>query len=159
MCEATVPLLGKATTRRVQGPRTHSNERKGAARVDCDATGLIKLCVGADVVVLEALHAAAGDGGGRSGADVDTADAVISLVLRCIGREHTLSEEQTGSAVFGDGHHALEGGGAGLLGACVRGETVPLQGKATRRGVQGARHAQQRAQRCRSGRYRWHWGT
>ena len=55
---------------------------------------------GADDVVLEApyavTYAAAGEGGGRSGADVDTADAVVEIVLRWIGREHTLSEEQAG---------------------------------------------------------------
>ena len=53
------------------------------------------MCAGADVVVVDASDAAAGEGGGRSGADVDTADAVVPLVLRCIGHEHTLSEEQS----------------------------------------------------------------
>ena len=52
------------------------------------------MCVGADVVVLEARYAAAGEGGGRSGGNVDTADAVVATVLRCIGREHRLGEEK-----------------------------------------------------------------
>ena len=98
------------------------------------------MCVGADVVVLEALHAAAGEGGGRSGGDVDTADAVVDIALQCIEREHTLSEERAGGAVCGDGHHTSENGGAGLGTVCEAG--APLQGKATSRGMQGATHAQ-----------------
>ena len=52
-----------------QGAR-HARQR--AARVDCDAMGIVELCAGADVVVLEARYAparcaAAGEGGGRSG--------------------------------------------------------------------------------------------
>ena len=57
------------TSRRtgLQGARyAHSNEHKVAARGDCEATGQIELCVGADAVVLKA-PAAAGEGGGRSG--------------------------------------------------------------------------------------------
>ena len=69
VCVAGAPLLGKATTRGVQGAR-HARQR--AARVDCDAMGIVELCAGADVVVLEARYAparcaAAGEGGGRSG--------------------------------------------------------------------------------------------
>ena len=46
------------------------------------------MCVGADVVVLDATIAAAGEGGGRPGADVDTADAVVDLVLMRQTRAH-----------------------------------------------------------------------
>ena len=35
VCEAGAPLRGKGATRGVQGG-THSNEREGAASVDCD---------------------------------------------------------------------------------------------------------------------------
>ena len=80
------------------GAGTHDNERKGAAWVDCDASGAVELCVGAVVVVLDALCAAAGEGGGRPGGDVDTADPVVAIVLRCIKHEHTLSEVQASGA-------------------------------------------------------------
>ena len=59
--------------RAYRGLGTHANEREGSARVNYDFPGSVELCVGADVVVLEALHAAAGKSGGRTGADVDTA--------------------------------------------------------------------------------------
>ena len=79
------PLRGKATARVVsRGSGTHSNESKRAARVDFDVHGLSELCVGADGVVLETPYAAAGEGGGRPGGDVDTADAVVATVLRYI---------------------------------------------------------------------------
>ena len=38
------------------------------------------MCVRADIIVAEASNAAAGEGGGRPGADVDTADAVVGKV-------------------------------------------------------------------------------
>ena len=63
------------------GADTHANERKGAARVDCDTAWAVELCFGADGVVVEALYAAAGEGGGRPGGDVDTADPVVVKVL------------------------------------------------------------------------------
>ena len=66
--------------------------------------GVLELCVSADAFV-GARNAAAGEGGGLPCADFDTADAVVPKVLRCIGREHTLSEEQAGGAVRGGGGH------------------------------------------------------
>ena len=112
------------------------------------------MCAGADVVVVDASDAAAGEGGGRSGADVDTADAVVGsvTVLRCIGHKHTLSEEQ--SRRQGAWRRAPpEGRQSGPVGrVCETG--APLRVKATTRGVQGARHAPQRAQTCRPGRLR-----
>ena len=120
------------------GAGTHSNERKGAVRGDCDAAGVVESCVGADVVVVEASNAAAGEGGGRSGDGVDTADAVVLKVLRCIGREHTLSEEQAGGAMCGGGHHTLEGSGAGLGRVCEAGAPLRGRGNVTTCGVQGA---------------------
>ena len=55
-----------------RGPGTHRNKRKRAVRVDCDASGLAELCVGAVVAVVEAIpiiatRAAAGERGGRPG--------------------------------------------------------------------------------------------
>ena len=70
------------------GRGTHRDERKAAARVDRDATRVIKLGAAA-VAVAEAVSAAAGEGGGRPGGDVDTANAMIVTVLRCIMEEHT----------------------------------------------------------------------
>ena len=70
------------------GRGTHRDERKSAARVDRDATRVIKLGAAA-VAVAEAVSAAAGEGGGRPGGDVDTANAMIVTVLRCIMEEHT----------------------------------------------------------------------
>ena len=55
---------------------------------------------------------------------------MVAIVLRCIGREHTLTEERAGGVVCGGGHHTLEGGGAGLGRVFEAG--VPLRGKATR---------------------------
>ena len=82
VCEAVAPLRGEGRDAQdVGGAGTHGDERKGAARVDCDASGAVELCVGADVGVLEAPYAAAGEGGGRPGGDVDTADPVVAKVL------------------------------------------------------------------------------
>ena len=146
MCKRRVraPLRGKAATRGCRGAGTHSNERKGAARGDFDVSGAVELCLGADVVVLEASNAATSEGGGRPGGDVDTADAVVSKVLRCIGREHTLSEEHAGGAVCGGKHQTLKGGGVSLCGACVHKALVrPAAGEGRdARGAQGGRHAQ-----------------
>ena len=86
VCEAGAPLRGGGNDARGEGGAgTHSNERKGAARGDCDVHGVVELCVGADVVVFEANIAVASEGGGRPGGDVDTANAVVAIVLRCIG--------------------------------------------------------------------------
>ena len=67
----------------------HRNERKGAARVDRDAIRVVELGAAAGAVE-EASRAAAGERGGRPGGDVDTADPVVAMVLRCIMKEHTL---------------------------------------------------------------------
>ena len=125
------------TTRGCRGPATHANEREGAARVDWDKLGVAESRVGADVVVLEATVLAAGERGGRPGGDVDTADAVVATVLQCIGREHTLSEEQARGVACGGEHHTSEGGGAGLPVGRVCDAGAPLRGEATSRGVQG----------------------
>ena len=102
VCEASAPLRGEGhDARGAGGAGTHSNERKGAAGVDCDAPGIGELCVGADVVVVEPINAAAGEGGGCPGGDVDTADPVVAIVLRCsIRHEHTLSEVQASGTVW-----------------------------------------------------------
>ena len=72
----------------VRGRPTHRDEREGAARVDRDATRVIELGDSAGAVA-EASRAAAGERGGRPGGDIDTADAVVVTVLRCIMKEHT----------------------------------------------------------------------
>ena len=59
---------GRARRAGGRGAGTHSNERKGAARVDIDAMGGIE----------------ATEGGGRPGGDVNMAEPVVALVLRCI---------------------------------------------------------------------------
>ena len=114
-------MRGKATTRGMQrGAGTHANEREGASRGDCDTKGRVELCVGADDVVLKALHAAAGEGGGRPGGDVDTADALVAMVLRYISgaRAHAERGASRRSGVCGGGHHTLDGGR--VWGACAR---------------------------------------
>ena len=74
---------------RVQARATHPDERITAARVDGDADRVLELGDAAGTVE-EATGAAAGERGGRPGGDVDTADAVVMLVLRCIMKGHTL---------------------------------------------------------------------
>ena len=66
----------------------HRDERKAAARVDRDATRVLEPGAAAGAVE-EASRAAAGERGGRPGGDIDTADAVVVTVLRCIMKEHT----------------------------------------------------------------------
>ena len=73
---------------------THRDEREGAGRVDGDAKRLIEPGAAAGAVE-EASRAAAGEGGGRPGGDVDTADTVVVTVLRCIMGEDTLRKSQT----------------------------------------------------------------
>ena len=69
---------------------THHDEREGAARVDRNATRVPELGADADVVE-EAKGAGAGERGGCPGGDVDTANEMIVIILRCImcGRTHT----------------------------------------------------------------------
>ena len=76
---------------RVQARATHPDERITAARVDGDAPGGIELGARAGAVE-EATGAAAGEGGGRPGGDVDTADTVVISVLRCIMKGHAEEE-------------------------------------------------------------------
>ena len=73
----------------VRARHMHRNERKGAARVDGDATRVVELGAAAGAVE-EASRAAAGERGGRPGGDVDTADPAVDSVLRCIMGQHTL---------------------------------------------------------------------
>ena len=70
---------------------THRDEREGAARVDRDASRAVKPGAAAGAVE-EATGAAAGERGGRPGGDVDTADPVVQLVLRCIMGGHAEEE-------------------------------------------------------------------
>ena len=72
----------------IRGRPTHPDEREGAARVDRDATRVVELGASAGAVE-EATRAAAGERGGRPGGDVDTADPVVDMVLRCIMGKHT----------------------------------------------------------------------
>ena len=75
----------------VWGRSMHRDEREGAARVDRDATRVVEPGAAA-VAVEEATRAAAGERGGRPGGDVDTANAVVMTVLRCIMGGHTEEE-------------------------------------------------------------------
>ena len=68
---------------RVQARATHRDERITAARVDRDASRVMEPGAAAGAVE-EALGAAAGEGGGRPGGDIDTADPVVAMALRCI---------------------------------------------------------------------------
>eukprot|EP00964_Phaeocystis_antarctica_P098557 scaffold64565_cov62-Phaeocystis_antarctica.AAC.1 len=88
VCEAGVPSAGWRDAR-VRGRPTHRDEREGAARVDRDADRAVEPGAAAGAVA-EATRAAAGERGGRSGGDVDTADPLVAKVLRCIIGEHTL---------------------------------------------------------------------
>ena len=90
VCEAGVPSAGWRDAG-VRGRPTHRDEREGAARVDRDASRLIELGAAAGAVE-EALGAAAGEGGGRPGGDVDTANTVVLTVLRCVMGQHTEEE-------------------------------------------------------------------
>ena len=86
---------------RVQARATHRDERITAARVDGDAKRVIELGDSAGAVE-EALGAAAGERGGRPGGEVDTADTVVAIALRCIMGEHTEEElnRTSGRAVW-----------------------------------------------------------
>ena len=72
---------------------------EGAARVDCDAVWPAEPGAGADAVVGASI-AAAGEGGGLPGADVDTADAVVVTILRCIGHVHAERGASRDAAVW-----------------------------------------------------------
>ena len=67
---------------RICGSGTHSNERKGAARVDRDASRMVELRAVARAVA-EASGAAT-ERSGRPGGDVDAPNAVVVGVLQCI---------------------------------------------------------------------------
>ena len=82
----------------------HLNERKGAARVDCDAGQGPELGAAANAVK-EAISAAAGERGGRPGGEVDTANAVVKSVLRCIMGGHTGRGASQRSAAAGTTSH------------------------------------------------------
>ena len=64
------------------GRGAHRHEREPAVRGDRDAAGIVELGAGADAVA-NARSAGAGERGGRLGGDVDAANAVVALVLRC----------------------------------------------------------------------------
>ena len=82
----------------------HRDERKGAARVDRDATRVLEPGAAAGAVE-EASRAAAGEGGGRPGGDVDTADPVIETALRCIMEGHAERGASQRSAAAGTTSH------------------------------------------------------
>ena len=120
------------------GP-THDDERESAARVDCDAPGLVEpgADAGAVAVASRAIEsrAATSEGGDHPGGEVDTADAVAGRVLRCImGNTDRTAKPMTRC---GGGHAARLG--CGVETVCRRGSTetsanVPLGSIATPRG-------------------------
>ena len=72
-------------------PGTHPDERITAGRVDRDAPGEMEQGAVAGAVE-EVTGAAAGEGGGLPGGDIDTADAVVETVLQCMMGDHTEEE-------------------------------------------------------------------
>ena len=119
------------------GP-THDDERESAARVDCDAPGLVEpgADAGAVAVASRAIEsrAATSEGGDHPGGEVDTADAVAGRVLRCImGNTDRTAKPMTRC------------GGVGMR----RGLDVGLKPSA-------GEAAPKQAQTCRSGRSRRH---
>ena len=79
------------------GPGTHRDERESAARGDRDANRLVELGTSAEAVA--GALGAAGERGGRPGGDVDTADAVVPSILRCIMMEWLFCGTISGGAV------------------------------------------------------------
>ena len=75
------------------GPGTHRNEGETAAPGDVDAPGVIELGVGADTVA-EASGAVASDGGDLPGGEVDAADVMVAMFLRCIGGDEGVSRNR-----------------------------------------------------------------
>ena len=71
-------------------PGTHPDERITAGRVDRDAPGEMEQGAVAGAVE-EVTGAAAGEGGGLPGGDIDTADAVAARLLRYIMGAHAES--------------------------------------------------------------------
>eukprot|EP00964_Phaeocystis_antarctica_P159141 scaffold130073_cov44-Phaeocystis_antarctica.AAC.2 len=101
--EAGVPSTGWRDAG-VRGRATHREEREGTPRVDRDASRGSEPGAAAGAVE-EALGAAAGERGGRPGGDVDTADTVVRLVLRCIMGEHAEPGASQRSAAAGTTSH------------------------------------------------------
>eukprot|EP00964_Phaeocystis_antarctica_P035207 scaffold20089_cov59-Phaeocystis_antarctica.AAC.3 len=103
VCEVGVPSAGWRDAG-VRGRATHADEREGAAWVDRDAIRAFKLGAAA-VAVEEAQGAAAGEGGGFPGGDIDTADALVLTVLRCIMKGHAERGASQRSAAAGTTSH------------------------------------------------------
>ena len=127
----------------VRARHMHRNERKGAARVDRDAIRVVELGAAAGAVE-EASRAAAGERGGRPGGDVDTANAVVLPVLRCIMGEHTEEElnRRSGRIVFCGSRYTAP---TARWVCCL--QDGGMWGS-------GAADAPRRARMCRSGRWR-----
>ena len=79
VCEEAIRGMARCGGR---GRGTHRDEREAAARVDRDASRVTEPGAAAGAVE-EASRAAAGERGGRPGGDVDTANAVVAIALRC----------------------------------------------------------------------------
>ena len=140
-------VCGMAPCRGIRGRPTHPDEREGAARVDGDAPGVVEPGAATGAVEV-ATDAAAGEHGGRPGGDVNTADPVVAMVLRCIMGQDTedmLVNRRSGRT----------GNRCGPYAVCEAG--VPSCGMAPCGGA-GAANAPRRARRCRSGRSRCHTG-
>ena len=103
---------------RVYRPGTHRDEREGAARVDRDAPGACELGATADAVA--GASGAASERGGRPGGNVDTADATVVGVLRCI-RGAMVSEEPVSGVWCHRKGSALQPGACAVCGMARRG--------------------------------------
>ena len=133
----------------------HRDEREGAARIDRNAPGVMELGAAAGTVE-EAQGAAAGEGGGPSGGDLDTADARVVSALRCIMEGHTLREElnrRSGRAVW------CRNTGAAPTPCARRVCRLRYGSEMAPCGGTGEADARRRARRCRSGRSRCPWGN
>ena len=80
VCEEAIRGMARCGGR---GRGTHRDEREAAAWVDRDAGRVMEPGAAAGAVEV-ATVAAAGERSGRPGGDIDTADAVAVIALRCI---------------------------------------------------------------------------
>lgn len=110
--------LGVRSVRGVQAWRAHGDERVRAARVDRDGGWGRELGAGANALAVAIT--ASGECGGHLGGEVDNADAVGVVLLRCASREGTTLNEMTltGKAVR-----------IGRPGVCKRRSTHHNEGK------------------------------
>ena len=114
---------------RGSGRGTYANKSKGAARVDRDATGGVESGASADGGVIEAIGAAR-ERGCCPRCDVDTADAIVQVVLQYTSSEGHIGDVTATPRVVATGIASAEWRQwaphlrgkrcAGLCSVCVR---------------------------------------